>query len=267
MTYRHITLVALLALVPGTAFAHGAGGHPADPNLHVDSALEDCSVQFSSELTQGAFGRFAREFGAVSAFKLASPPTTLGQWGFAIDLEQIWFHVEEHSAAWNDTFAHPDSYHELGSDLAFPKLRARVGITPDFDVGVFFTKQPTANYGWLGLEAKYGLLKQSEEMPISLALRGAYTKTLFVSDMDMHALTADVSAGRTFWHVLTPYLGLGSDLVLARETADVVELDDELQLAPHLIAGLEARYWHVALGAEAQLATLPTFQIQASAVF
>jgi hypothetical protein len=28
---------------------------------------------------------------------------------------------------WNATFAHPDAYHELGSDLAFPKLRARVG--------------------------------------------------------------------------------------------------------------------------------------------
>ena len=218
MTHARMIMVALVWLVPAVALAHGAGGHAADPNLHVDAALEDCSVQFAPELTQGAFGRFAREFGSVAAFKQMSPPTTLGQWGFAIGVEQIWFSVEDKSDAWNDTFAHPDAYHELGSNIAFPKLRARVGVASDLDLGVFYTEQPNANYGWIGLEAKYELLRQNEDMPIGLALRGAYTKTLYVDDMDMHSVTADVSAGRTFWGVLTPYLGLGTDLVLARET-------------------------------------------------
>jgi hypothetical protein len=36
----------------------------------------------------------------------------------------------------------------------------------------------------------------------------------------MHAVSADVSIGRTFWKVLTPYLGVGSDAVLVRETSD-----------------------------------------------
>ena len=261
------TIVLLSWLVPASAYAHGDGAHPADPNLHVDASLKDCSVQFSSELTQAAFGRFVREFGSLSAFKISAPPNTLGQWHFAIDLEQVWFRVEEHSAAWNDTFAHPDGYHELGSNLGFPKLRARVGVTDRLDVGAYFTTQPNANSGWLGLEAKYALLQQAEQMPISVALRGAYTKTLFVSDMDMHALTADVAAGRTFWSLLTPYIGVGSDLLLARETSHVVKLHGEAQFAPHAIAGVEVRYWHVALGAEAHWATVSTLQAQASAVF
>jgi hypothetical protein len=267
MANVHRIIVAVMWLVPSAALAHGSGGHPADPDLHVDASLEDCSVQFAPELGQGAFGRFAREFGSVAAFKQMSPPTTLGQWGFAIGLEQIWFSVEERSDAWNDTFAHPDSYHELGSDLAFPKLRARVGITDDLDLGVFYTEQPNANYGWIGLEAKYGLLQQSAEMPISLALRGAYTKTLYVDDMDMHSISTDVSAGRTFWGVLTPYLGLGSDLVLVRETSDAVNLESEAQLVPHALGGLEVRFWHVALGTEVHLAALTSVQVQLSAVF
>ena len=267
MATARMILVVLLWLAPASALAHGANGHAADPNLHVDPELDDCSVQFAPELSQGAFGRFAREFGLVAAFKQLSPPTTLGQWGFAIGLEQIWFSVEDHSDAWNDTFAHPDAYHELGSNIAFPKLRARFGVTDELDIGAFYTEQPNANYGWIGLEAKYGLLKQSERMPISLALRGAYTKTLYVEDMDMHAITADVSAGRTFWNVLTPYLGLGTDLVLARETSDAVELESEAQVVPHLVSGLEVRFWHVAVGAEAQLAALTSFQVQLSAVF
>lgn len=266
MTRSSMILAASMWLVPAAAFAHGSGTHEGPP-LHVDPSLKDCSVQFAPELSQAAFGRFTREFGSVSAFKQAAPPTTLGRWGVAIDLEQIWFHVEEHAAAWNDTFAHPNDHHDLGSDLGFPKLRARVGITDRLDVGAFFTKQPTANYGWLGFEAKYGLLKQDEAMPISLALRAAYTKTLFVSDMDMHALSTDVTAGRTLWSVFTPYLGLGNDLVLARETSHAVNLNTEWQAVPHLIGGFEVRYWHVALGAEGHLATLPSFQMQLSAVF
>jgi len=259
--------VALFLLAPVPAFAHGPNGHPADPNLHVDPSVDDCSVQFSPELTQAAFRRFVREFGSVSAYKQMAPPNSLGQWGVSVGLEQMWFGVEDKSAAWNDTFVHPNQYHELGSSIGFPKLEARVGVTDDLDLGVFFTKSLSANYGWLGFEGKYSLLKQSRQVPITLALRSAYTKTLFIEDMDMHALTADVSAGRTFWNVFTPYLGLGGDLVLARETSDAVELDTEVAAAPHLLGGFEVRFWHVSLGAEGQLATLPSAQVQLAAVF
>jgi hypothetical protein len=259
--------VHLALLLPAMAAPHGAGGHPADPDLHVNPSLEDCSVAFAPELTQAAFRRFAREFGSVSAFKQASPPTTLGPWGLSVALEQIQFSVEEKSAAWNDTFAHPDAYHELGSNLRFPKLSLRVGVTDALDVGAYYTRSPQANYGWLGLDVKYGILQQREDMPISLALRGAYTKTLYVADMDMHALTADVSMGRTFWNVLTPYLGLGADAVLVRETSDAVDLRRESLLVPHLTGGLEVRFWHVAVGAEVQRSALTSAQVKVAAVF
>jgi hypothetical protein len=269
MEIARLFAVALVLLaVPTPGFAHGPNGHPADPNLHVDdSSYEECFVQFAPELTQGAFRRFAREFGSVSAFKQMAPPTSLGQWGISAGVEYMWFPLEDKSDAWNDTFAHPDAYHELGDTQAFPKLKLAVGITEDLDVGAFFTKNLWANYGWIGLEAKYGLLKQGAEMPISLALRGAYTKTLFVADMDMHALTADVTAGRTFWDFFTPYLGVGTNFVLARETSPVVELQTEAPVVPHALAGLELRVWHLAFGVEAELGALPSAQMQVAAVF
>jgi hypothetical protein len=253
--------MALALLLPATALS----GY--DPNLHVDPAFKDCSVRFAPELTQGAYRRFAREFGSVSAFKQGAPPTTLGQRGLSVDVEQVSFSVEQKAAAWNDTFAHPDSSHELGSQLSFPVLRLRVGVTDAVDVGAFFTKSLEANYGWLGLDVKYRLLEQREDMPVTVAVRGAYTKTLYVADMDMHALGADVTVGHTFWKVLTPYLGLGSDAVLARETSKAVDLKTETLFVPHLTAGFEARYWHVAVGAEAQVAALTSYQARVSAVF
>jgi hypothetical protein len=263
MAPARIVAMYVVLLLPATALA----GHPFDPNLNVDPSVEDCSVRFAPDLTQAAFRRFAREFGSVSAFKQASPPTTLGQWGFSAGVEYISFSVEDKSAAWNDTFTHPDGHHPLGANQAFPKLRLRVGVTDELDVGAFYTENPEANYGWLGLEAKYGILRQGEDMPIALAVRGAYTKTLYVADMNMHALSADVSVGRTFWKVFTPYLGLGSDAVLVRETSDAVDLQSERLVVPHATAGFEVRYWHVAIGAEAQLSALTSYQAQVSAVF
>jgi len=184
-----------------------------------------------------------------------------------VGLEYLSFSVDDKSAAWNDTFAHPDAYHELGSDLSFPKLTLRVGVTDALEVGAFYAENPNANYGWLGVDVKYGILRQGEDMPISLALRGAYTKTLYVADMNMHSATIDVSVGRTFWNVLTPYVGVGSDAVLVRETSDAVDLESEALVVPHATAGFEVRYWHVALGAEAQFSALTSYQAQVSAVF
>jgi hypothetical protein len=267
MAILRTTMLVCLLLAPGTALAHGPSAAPLDPPLHVDAGVKDCSVEFAPELTQHAFHGFVREFGSVSAFKQAAPPTTLGQLHVAADIEDSFFVVDEKSDRWNDTFAHPDAHHELGANKNVPKLRVRVGVTSDLDMGVFFTANPNANYGWIGLDAKYALLKQGASMPVTLALRAAYTKTLFVSDMDMHALTLDVSAGRTFWDVVTPYVGLGSDAVLARETSDAVELDDEALVAAHALVGAEARYWHVALGAEAHIGPLASLEVHASALF
>jgi hypothetical protein len=259
--------IALMTLAPSMALAHGSDGHAADPNLHVNPDLKDCSVQFAPELTQDAFARFVREFGSTSAFKMMAPPTPLGRGHVAVGLEGISFTVEEKADAWNDTFYHPDATHELGAKKQFPKLRLAVGVTDRLDLGAFYTENPNANYGWLGFEARYGLLRQSDARPVSLALRGAYTKTLYVDDMDMHALTADVAAGRTFWSLLTPYVGVGGDLVMARETSAAVDLNTEYQPVSHAFAGLEFRLGHVAFGGEVSQAALASYQLHLTALF
>jgi hypothetical protein len=262
-----MVLVALMGLAPTAALAHGSNGHPADPNLHVNPSLKDCSVQFSSDLTQDAFGRFTREFGSVSAFKHMGPPTTLGRRHVALAVTQMDFRVEEHADAWNDTFAHPDAYHELGSDLGIPKLTLGLGLTDDLDIGAYYTRNPNANYGWFGVELEYGLLHQSEGRPVSLAVRGAYTRTLYADDLDMNAYTADVSTGRTLWNVLTPYVGGGGDLVTARERSGVVELENEIQFVPRAFGGLELRLWHFAVGAEGEVGALNRLEMKVAALF
>ena len=253
-------------IAPAAALAHG-GSHPGDPNLHVDPTVKECEVRFASNLTQDAFRRFAREFGSVSAFRQGAAADTLGQWNVAVGLEYMTFAVEELAPAWNDTFVHPTADHELGSRLSFPKLKVRVGVTDDTDVGVYFAVNPESNYGWLGFDVKHAFLRQSDEMPVTFSLRGAYTRTLFVSDMDMHAFSAEASVGRTFWNRVTPYIGAGADTVLARETAPAVDLKNELVLSPHALGGVEVKLWRFTIGIEAQVAAVTTAQVQTSFVF
>jgi hypothetical protein len=256
-----ITAIALAAAAPLQA-QHDHSGHDHPP-LHVDGALKDCSVQFSSRLTQASFRRFAREFGSVSAFKQAGSPSGLRKGQLSLGIERMSFSVDEHADAWNDTFAHPDDHHPLGADKDFPKIKARYGITDDADVGAFWTRNPNANYGWFGVDGKWRVLAQEKGKPLSLAVRGAYTKTLYVTDMDMHAVTADVSVERKVAWGLRPYLGVGADGVIARERSSAVNLRDETLLVPHAFTGVAVTVLRrVDLALEFTAGARPSTQIQ-----
>jgi hypothetical protein len=255
----------LLLTLPAPVFAHGDDAH--GPPLHVDPRVRDCEVRFASSLTQEAYHRFVREFGSVAAFKQAGPPQTLGRRQVALSVEYIAFNIDDKSNAWNDTFVHPSATHELGSDLAFPKLRLRAGVSETTDIGLFFAKNPQSNYGWIGIDVLHTVLRQDSGMPVTVACRGAYTKTLFIDDMDMHALTGDLSVGRRLWAPFTAYVGAGCDWIAARETSGAVDLDTEFVEAGHLFAGAEVEWWHIALGAEAQWGAVRTTHLQASTRF
>jgi len=260
-------LIALLLLAPATALAHGSHGTPIDPPLHVDPTLEDCSVIFSADLTQDAFRRFTREFGSVSAFKPNATAAPLGRGGFTFGLEQLSFSVEDHSDAWNDTFAHPDAEHDLGADQSFPLIRGRVGVTDRLDLGAYWTRNPNANYGWLGLETRYAFANSGGEAPVTFTARAAYTKTLYVHDMDMHAITAELAGSRTLWNRLTPYLYLGGDVIINRERSDVVALHSETQVVPHVVGGAELKLGYLMLGGELSVSALTSYQLRVAAAF
>jgi len=255
-----------LAVVAITAAAplHAQSIHPS---LHVDATLDDCSVRFAPELTQRAFDRFVREFGSVSAFKQAAPPSTLGAGRVLFGIDMISFRVDEWADAWNDTFYHPNDHHELGSKKEFPLLRLRAGVTDALDVGAFYTRNPHANYGWLGVDGKYQVASEAHGAPVTVAVRGAYTETLYVSDMDMHALTTDVSVGRRLWRTVHSYAGLGADGLLVRETSDAVRLRGGLTVVPHLFAGVDATVLRrVNLGAEFTASARPSVQVHVGGV-
>lgn len=264
MKLARLSLAALLCLLPASARAHEA--HDGPP-LHVGTGYKECFVKFAPELTQEAFGRFVREFGSVSAFDLAGSPRPLGRGHVAIAIEDLGFGLEDHAAAWNDTFAHPDAEHDLGDQQLVPSVRVRAGVNDRLDAGAFFTRNPWSNYGWFGLEAWYALARRGEGATADLSVRAAYTRTLYVQDMRMQAFTADLAVGRPLNGWLSSYVAAGGDLVLARETSAVVDLESESPFVPHVLGGLEARAWRFTLGAQARLAALNGVKLRVGTAF
>ena len=266
MSTKLIAAAAVTLMAAAPTALRAQHHHHDHPHLHVDHSVEECSVRFSSRLTQASFHRFVREFGSVSAFKQAGSPTGLRKGQLSIGIEQMTFTIDDHADAWNDTFAHPDEHHALGSRQQFPKIKLAAGVTDDLEVGAFWTRNLKANYGWLGIDAKYRPFTQEDGRPVSLALRGAYTKTLYVRDMDMHALTTDVSIERKLWRGIRAYGGVGADAVYARETTDSVRLNDEAIVASHAFAGAAVTLLgRVDVGAEFTLGARPSMQLQVAA--
>lgn len=260
---QHAVVGLMTALTAISAPLRAQSSRP----LHVDPSVGDCEVRFASNLTQSAYHRFVREFGGVSAFKQVTSATTLGRGRASIAIEMMTFHVDEWADAWHDTFVHPNADHPLESEKQFPKVNLRVGATDNLDIGAFYTSNPSANYGWLGVDGKYRLMADGVGKPVSLAVRGAYTRTLYVSDMSMHAFTADISADRRVWHDVRTYAGVGAEAVIARETSAAVNLRDETVLVPHLFAGVDALIRsRLSVGAEFALGALPSLHLQVGGI-
>jgi hypothetical protein len=233
--------------------------------LHVNPAFENCSIELDPSLTQSQFHKFTREAGMFLTFKLLAPAEPLGAKKFELGLEYSRFRIDDSDPAWNNTFSHPDENHYLGEVIKMPKLFARMGVSDRIDVGFYFTKNPEANYGFLGGEMKYAFFQEPAK-PAAAAVRASYATLLGVDDMDFHVFGVDVSTSKNLG-MLTPYLGIGVNLARGIETTSKVNLDNETILTPRGIIGARFSISIISLTAEMDIAALSTFSLRAGFQF
>ena len=255
---RLIGLATLLALSPAT----GSAQHAHDVTLHVNPRWDECSFQLDPALTQGAWRQFTKEAGVVTHFRPLRGARPLGVGSFEVSILQTTTGIDDHDAAWNDTFVHPDSTHWLfeGSGLPIPGLMARVGVTGQLDVGAYFTQNPNANYGFWGGQAQYNVLDEATS-PVSVSARVSLVSMFGPEDLDFTTYGTDVVASRDFrvhstWLSITPYVGVTGSVARAHEKTGLVALRDEN------VAGVQAMFGAVAQIAAARVA----FEYDAAAV-
>jgi hypothetical protein len=156
----------------------------------------------------------------------------LGKGKFEVALLQWETAIDDHDAAWNDTFVHPDSTHWLfeGRGLKFPGLMVRAGVSSKTDVGVYFTRNPNANYGFVAGQVQQNLIG-GPNRKWAASTRLSVASLYGPEDLDFTVLGWDLVASReialTSWVSVSPYAGISSYFSMAREKSAVVDLENE----------------------------------------
>jgi hypothetical protein len=277
MMDRNLTTAAValaIALIQTPAAAQSAarpnqhvndGKTDGHPTLHINPRWKECSFQLDRSLTQNAWRQFTREAALVAYFRPLSDARPMGKGRFELSVLQSETGIDDHDAAWNDVFVHPDSAHWLfeGDGLKFPGLMARAGVGDDTDVGVYFTKNPGANYGFYAAQVQHAFVKNESW---AAAARVSFASLYGPDDLDLRVYGVDLLASRKFaltsWAAVSPYVGGSTYLSSAHEKTTVVDLDDEHVLGAQAMVGATLQLSKARLAVEYNAAKVNSFSIK-----
>jgi len=262
----HALRLLVAASLAGASFVPTSSHAQTNPRLHVSPRWKECSIQLDSSLRQAAWRQFTGEAGELIYFRPLTDARPMGRGNFEVSLMQWQTNVDDNTSAWNDTFVHPDSTHWLheGSGLQFPGLSARAGIGSAIDVGMYFTKNPNANYGVYGVQVQQAVVNGAHDWNVSA--RASFMALFGPEDVGLHVYGIDVVANWKHLKVgpatLTPYAGVATFLSSSHEKSPVITLDDERVLSAMGTAGAALQLSVVRVSAEASASRLPSFAVK-----
>ncbi len=250
-------IVITLALVLSASLTHAQSG--TDVYWHIDPSVKSCSMVIDPSLTQAQWHTFTKQVGAISSFKSLASAQTLGRWNFRVGIDYGSSPVNQHDPAWINTFTHPDKECPLGDAIAYPTIRASMGVADNVDVGGYWTTAPEGNYGMIGGEVKYAFLKETEKLPAA-AIRASATILTGVTDFNLNIYSIEAMASKQI-AMLTPYAGFRTSLVIGTETTSKVDLKRENVVVPQGYAGVAYSVWMLNLAAEYNVSSVNTFAL------
>ena len=249
------TFLIILLFVSLSQAQNGRG----DVYWHIDPNVKTCSMVIDASLTQEQWNIFARQAGAILTYKSVAPATTLGKMNYKIAVDYSSTPVNQHDPAWINTFTHPDENCPLGDRIEIPAIRAGVGITPNMDVGIYWTTAPGANYGVVGGEYKYAFIQETKKIP-STAVRASFSLLTGVSDFNFNIYSVDLITSKKILK-LNPFIGFRESIFNAKETTSKVDLDKAVFSIQQLFIGISYSVWMLNMAAEYNISSVNTFAV------
>ncbi len=243
----------LLFLIVRTSHAQNAGN---EVYWRIDPSVKTCSMVIDPSLTQAQWHTFTKQVGAISAFKSLASAKPLGKLNFQVAIDYGTTPVDQHDPAWINTFVHPDADCPLGDAVAYPAIRASMGVSDNIDIGGNWTAAPGANYGLVGGEFKYAFLEESEKSPAA-AVRASVSVLTGVPDFDLNIYSVEVLTSKEIAR-FTPYVGIRTSLVVGTETTPKVDLSRESIAVAQGYAGVVYSLWMLNLAAEYNISSVNT---------
>jgi hypothetical protein len=258
--------VAAAIAIAGIETPAGAqdAGHP---HLHANGRWKECSIQLDPSLTQSAWRQFTQEAGLVAYFRPLVDAEPLGRGRYEVSVVQWETAIDDAQPAWNDTFVHPDSTHYLfeGKGLKFPGLMGRVGVSAGTDVGLYFTKNPNANYGFFGAQVQRRIVGGADGRWATSA-RASFVSLYGPDDVGLTVYGMDLVASRKVtlarWAAVSPYVGVSGYLSTSHEKSPVVALANEHAGGGQAMAGAVLQLSKARVAAEYNAATVRTISLK-----
>jgi hypothetical protein len=218
-------------------------------------------LNFAAGFANDQFKSFAREAGAMAAYRGVAPAEPQGLTGFDIGVEASFVDID--SSVWNEVLTEttdPPTY------LVVPRLHVRKGLPFNIDVGAMYAQVPDSNITLWGGELQVALLEGTTATP-ALALRGSYSSLEGVDDLDLQTYAADAVLSKGFL-MFTPYIGAGVVQIEAEYTGNISTLQNELQdqslTEARYFAGVQASMALLRLTGEIEYLERPIYTVKLS---
>ncbi|ALC15523.1 hypothetical protein DSOUD_0735 [Desulfuromonas soudanensis] len=218
-------------------------------------------LKFATDFANDQFKSFAREAGAMAAYRGVAPAEPQGITGFDIGVEASFVDID--SSVWNEVLTEtndPPSY------LVVPRLHVRKGLPFNIDVGAMYAQVPDSNIALWGGELQVALLEGGAATP-ALALRGSYSSLEGVDDLDLQTYAADAVLSKGFL-MFTPYIGAGVVQIEAEYTGNNATLQANLQdqslTEARYFAGVQASLALLRLTGEVEYLERPIYTVKVS---
>jgi hypothetical protein len=215
-------------------------------------------LNFAAGFANDQFKSFAREAGAMAAYRGVAPAEPQGLTGFDIGVEASFVDID--SSVWAEAINDTPSY------LVVPRLHVRKGLPFNIDVGAMYAQVPDSNITLWGGEVQLALLEGTTATP-ALALRGSYSSLEGVDDLDLQTYAADAVLSKGFL-MFTPYIGAGVVQIEAEYTGNNSTLQNELQdqslTEARYFAGVQASMALLRLTGEIEYLERPIYTVKLS---
>lgn len=224
-------------------------------------------LTFPIGFTNAQFKSFAREAGAVAAYRGVAPAEPQGVTGFDIGVEVSFVDID--TEVWRAVLnergtTNPPSF------LPVPRLHVRKGLPFNLDVGAMYAQVPDSNITLWGGELQLALLEGGTATP-ALALRGSFSSLEGVDDLDLQTYAADVVLSKGFL-MFTPYIGAGVVQIEAEDTRNInilpvvlpANLQDQSLTEARYFAGVQASLALLRLTGEIEFLERPIYTVKVS---
>lgn len=230
-----ITTLAAAAMLSSSAYAQQAAG----------------IFDVRPGMTKSEFTAMTAELGSALRFRQVTDPRTIGRG--EVDLS-----VEFANTAIDDRVT--------DRSMPFPRAAARFGVSDRLDIGVWGGYDSGAKYGVAGLGTTIAVLRQDDDMPVSISIRPSVTSLIGPSELWIGNASIDVTASRQIGSFV-PYVGAAASGSLGVERSAQVSLDPVV--ADHSVsyAGVAYRWRALSLAAEVEKGARVTYGLRVGTRF